>query len=147
MKPEDFEGSWSLESCLIEYDDGRIAYPVGPDVTGVIAYQRGRVSVMFGSRDRARFTHTNPFVSTDAERAAAFLAFFAYSGTYDVVDDVVVHHVDICLFPNWEGADQHRTARLDGDRLRLEGRSGEGTPRASTMRLIWQRMAPHQPLH
>jgi hypothetical protein len=146
MTPPDLEGTWSLESCLFEYDDGRITYPVGHDVTGVIVYSRGRVSVMFGARDRTPFALTNPYSSTEAERAAAFLGFFAYSGTYDVVGDLVVHHVDICHFPNWEGVDQHRSARLDGDRLLLEGRAGEGTPRASTMRLVWTRMEPHQPL-
>jgi hypothetical protein len=146
MTPLDLEGTWSLESYLIEYDDGRVTYPLGPDVTGVIAYQQGRVSVLLGARERARFAHANPYSSTEVERAAAFQGFFAYAGTYDVDGDVVRHHVDVCQFPNWEGADQVRRATLDGDRLCLEGRASEGTPRASTLRLVWQRLAPDQPL-
>ena len=146
MTPQDFEGTWSLESYRVDYDDGRVAYPFGDDVTGVISYQQGRVSVIFGSCDRPRFAHDSPQFSTDAERSAAGQGFFAYSGTYDVVDNVVVHHIDICLFPNWVGDDQFRTARFDGDLLRLEFRAGEETSRASTLRLVWKRMAPHQPL-
>jgi len=112
----------------------------------VIAYQQGRVSVIFGSSDRPRFAHESPQFSTDAERAAAGQHFFAYSGTYDVVDNVVTHHIDLCLFPNWVGEDQSRTARFDGDLLRLEFRGGEGTARASTLRLVWKRLAPHAQL-
>lgn len=61
----------------------------------------------------------------------------SYAGTYDVEGDVISHHVELSLFPNWEGGVQRRTARRVGRELHLEARLEEGTPEARTARLVW----------
>lgn len=60
-----------------------------------------------------------------------------YSGRYDVVDDGVVHHVDICVVPNFVGAAMKRIVELDGDELSLLTEpDADGTVR----RVRWRRL-------
>jgi Lipocalin-like domain len=48
-----------------------------------------------------------------------FSTYLAYCGRYEVEGDVVVHHIEMSLFPNWVGGDQRRQSELSGDKLVL----------------------------
>jgi transposase len=48
-----------------------------------------------------------PCVSTDEEKVKLFNTMLAYSGTYTVEDDRVIHHVDAAWNPAWLAAFIH----------------------------------------
>jgi Lipocalin-like domain len=45
--------------------------------------------------------------------------FIAYAGPFsaDAGNGTVTHHVDVSLFPNWQGRDQVRRVTIEGGRL------------------------------
>jgi hypothetical protein len=64
----------------------------------------------------------------------------AYGGRYEVDGDVIIHKVDISMFPNWKGGVQKRQLAVNADgTLTLSARLEEGTPQARTARLVWRR--------
>ena len=56
---------------------------------------------------------------SEEERAAAFSTYLSYCGTYEVEGDVVVHHIEMSLFPNWVGGEQKRQFEPSDDKLVL----------------------------
>ena len=54
---------------------------------------------------------------SDEEKIALFDTMFAYSGTYAVEVDRVVHHVDLSWNEAWSGTDQVRFCRVDDQTL------------------------------
>ena len=65
--------------------------------------------------------------------------FIAYAGPFsvDVGNGTVTHHVDVSLFPNWQGHDQVRRVTIEGGRLsiiasdRTSGKAGPFTAKRS----------------
>ena len=57
---------------------------------------------------------------TDEERAAAFRSTLAYSGKYRTEGNKIVIKVDIAADESWNGTEQVRYFRLEGDRLHIE---------------------------
>ena len=54
--------------------------------------------------------------------------------------DHVTHHVELAIFPNWQGGTQRRRIVWgDNGELMLVARLEEGTPEARTARLTWRR--------
>jgi hypothetical protein len=101
-------GHWQLVSFSEARHDGTIVDVFGPDPRGFISYlASGHMSVVFASADRAPFSGAWDEVTAD-EKAARFDGLVAYSGRYTLHDDRVVHHVDVCWIPNWEGRDLER---------------------------------------
>jgi hypothetical protein len=69
--------------------------------------------------------------------------FIAYAGPFsvDVDDGTVTHHVDISLFPNWQGEDQVRRVTIVGERLSIvasDRTSADG--RTFHSELVWLRV-------
>ncbi|MGY0061928.1 lipocalin-like domain-containing protein [Streptomyces sp. LZ34] len=140
-------GAWTLASYVTaDADGGHAEHPLGADAQGVIIYTAdGFMSVQISSSGRPAYSDGALHGGTPPERAAAAVGYLAYAGTYSVADDVVTHQPTTSLFPNWEGADVPRRARITGDTLTLDliepilknGRERTGT-------LTWRR-APHHP--
>jgi hypothetical protein len=57
---------------------------------------------------------------TDADRTAAFRSMLSYSGRYHVEEDKIIIKVDIAWDESWNGTDQVRFYRIEGDRLHIE---------------------------
>ncbi len=66
--------------------------------------------------------------------------FVAYAGRYTADGDHVVHHVELSLFPDWVGTDQHRFAELSEHTLTLSARPLLLAGKQQVPRLIWQRV-------
>lgn len=140
-------GAWTLVSYATSGTDGGDAeHPLGADAHGVIIYTAdGFMSVQISSSGRPAYSDGAPHGGSPSERAAAAAGYLAYAGTYSVADDVVTHQPTASLFPNWEGADVPRRARITGDTLTLDlvepilknGRQHTGT-------LTWRRAPHHQ---
>jgi hypothetical protein len=117
---EQLIGSWALESVEL-LRDGRPtgATPFGARPSGMLHYlPDGRMVVLIAHDGRVPMAGDRQSAS-DAEWAKAARSFTGYAGTWDVVGDHVVHHVDINSYQNEAGADYPRIARLENDRLSL----------------------------
>ena len=102
--------------------DGASRLPLGADPLGQLTYDGdGRMAVQFGRRGRAPFASAEMRGGTAEEMKAAFHGYVAYFGTYTVDEaaGTVTHAVEGSLFPNWEGQEQVRRYRLEGNRLTL----------------------------
>jgi hypothetical protein len=142
MSPNQFVGSWRLLSTEVNAASGEVTYPFGQDATGSLIYtQDGHMAVAIMNGNRPNFASPD-MRGTAQEKLAAFDSYLSYFGTYEVKVDRVIHHVDLCLFPNWSGGDQERFFEFSGDRLTLRTppMMMEGVER--TAQLIWQRVPP-----
>ena len=66
----------------------------------------------------------------------------SYSGPYEVLpdQDTVIHHIEVCSYPNWIGNAQVRFAKLQRDVLTLSAKpmALQGVER--TAELVWERV-------
>ena len=131
-------GRWRIVEWVQHFDDGRRLYPLGRDLNGFIQYDADRMFCFLCSADRKPLSGSQ-WTAPDAEKAAAYASCLAYSGTYDVSGNEVLHRVDVSLYPNWVGTTQRRRAKLEDERLVLSARLEDGTPQARTADLIWER--------
>jgi Lipocalin-like domain len=53
----------------------------------------------------------------DDEKIALFNSMVAYSGTYTIQPDRVIHHVDMSWNETWSGTDQVRFCKIEGNIL------------------------------
>ena len=70
---------------------------------GIVVYTPERVTFLIVKDDRIRPERLPP---PDEEKIALFDSMFAYSGSYTVESDRVIHHVDISWNEAWSGTDQ-----------------------------------------
>jgi hypothetical protein len=106
----------------------------------------GRMAVVMAAGERR-------YGPSDAERAALHRAMGAYSGTYTVEGNRFITTVDVAWNLIWEGTEQVRQYRLEGDQMVLDltgvrradgrlvfapqDREEVGTPLVA--RLVWKR--------
>jgi hypothetical protein len=116
-------GAWRLVSYRSrDITSGVVSYPMGENATGWILYTPdGYMSAQIQAETPAPdYAVGDPHGGTDHETTAAARAYLAYSGPYQVTaDDMLTHHMDVSLFPNWLGQTQIRTVELTGRRLQL----------------------------
>jgi hypothetical protein len=113
-------GTWHL----IEWDctlDGRYHnHPFGADAKGQIIYtDDGQMSAILMRRQRPLFAKANLAGGSDEEKVTAVNGYVSYAGTYSLDGNLVSHHVQFSLLPNWIGTDLVRqvTWLEDGDLL------------------------------
>ncbi len=139
-------GHWQLESFTEQREDGTSFDVWGPDPTGYITYlPSGHMSVVFAGTQRKPYAGAWSGVSAE-DKAANYEAMVAYSGRYTVHEDRIVHHVDVCWIPNWEGRDLERhVTLLEGDRLRLRTPSERFGRRQPVQDVLVRRLAQLAP--
>ncbi len=132
-----FLGSWSLVSYLLTTPNGQTEHPYGEDAVGCILYTGdGHMAAHLMRRQRAHFRSEYRQESTPDERAAAYLDYLSYCGSYTVQPgaETVTHHVEASSFPNWVGRDLVRKYRFSGDTLTLGVAATDGSERT----LVWK---------
>jgi hypothetical protein len=77
------------------------------------------------------------------ERAIAFDKVLAYSGTYEVRGEVVVHHVLASSIPSDSGRDRIRGFKLEDDRLILMAPPVIVDGVEQLHRIVWRRRDPN----
>jgi Lipocalin-like domain len=114
-------GAWTLQSYESTSVDGSdTIYPLGKDARGIIMYTPdGYMSAQIMRSERTPFDRNDPHLAHQDELAAAAGGYFNYAGPYTVDDDVIAHHVELSLVPNWIGGIQYRKARLEDSHLEL----------------------------
>lgn len=137
----DLVGRWDVVAWEQVYDDGRRELPMGEQLEGFIRYLAdGDMVCMISRGGRAPFTHGGQWHAPQADKAAAYQSMLSYAGRWRLDGDVITHHVQFSLFPNWVGSEQKRRVEPQPDgTLALTARLEENTPQARTARLVWRR--------
>ena len=108
-------GSWRMTSWMTrDVATGERKETLGRHPRGIVVYTPERVT-FFILRDNRRRPERLP--PSDEEKIALFDSMFAYSGSYSVEPDRVVHHVDMSLNEAWSGTEQVRFCNVDEDTL------------------------------
>lgn len=135
-------GTWELVGMASIGDGGKRTPPSDgwENAKGYITYAPGgRMFALLSKQDKPPIGYPD---IDDAKRIDAHKSMVAYTGRYDFHGDHVLHHVDICWIPDWEGADQRREVALDGDLLTLttpHGRRPDGS--MASFSLEWRKIA------
>jgi hypothetical protein len=141
MRRDDILGTWRLASYTAERV-GELSNPLGHDPVGIIMYTAdGYMSAQLMRRDRPAYDKAITGGGTTEQMAAAAGGYLCYTGPYtlDEAADVLHHHVEVSLLPNWIGGVQVRNAQLDSDMLTLSAEITSRKGVASTHVLVWRR--------
>ncbi|MBX9295031.1 lipocalin-like domain-containing protein [Chromobacterium piscinae] len=105
-------GSWRLVSFDLELQESKErTQPWGEHSNGHLIFSAdGRMMVLVTAKAREPG-------SSDAQQAALFRTVMAYTGQYRVDGDRFIVKVDTCWNEVWNGTEQERFYRLDGDEL------------------------------
>lgn len=88
---------------------------------------------------------TRSFAEAKAlERASAAAGYLSYAGRFEVIGDLVHHHVELSLFPDWVGGVQVRhidwITNKDGTTDLELSTAHEPQERSAVNRLRWRRI-------
>jgi hypothetical protein len=140
----DLVGTWRLLAWTSVGDDG-VIHPMGERPEGVLVYTAdGTMITTHGRPGRPRIDSVDMHGGPERQRLEAMTTFFAYSGTFCVDGDDVLHAVEMSLYPNWVGTVQRRHVRLsaDGCELTLSADPFVVRGRLGTQVLTWERVSP-----
>jgi hypothetical protein len=87
---------------------------LGRNPCGWIIYTPERVMVIVLKNGRKKPIGLIP---TSEEKLALYDTMFAYSGTYTVQSDRVIHHLDMSWNEAWAGTEQVRFCKIQGNTL------------------------------
>ena len=107
-------GSWKLVSFVGEVKDStERTYPWGDNPNGYLVISSdGRMMAVLTARERKAGT-------TDAEQAALLRTMSAYTGHYRIEGDRVITKVEASWNESWNGTEQERFFKIDGEQLEL----------------------------
>ena len=144
-EPSDLHGGWRLTRWDYTIDGEFRGYSMGEDAKGQIIYTPdGNRSAILSQADRPPVDAVAFHQATVEERNRAALSYVSYGGTWELSDEVVTHHVEFALFPNWIGTDLVREVSWDGDSLVLTGvPETSASGKVVVNRLFWERAAKH----
>ncbi len=134
--PEDLVGVWRLVSWQVIVDNGPPRDVFGLHPKGYLILTReGRATALTTAEDR------NPG-TTDADRAALHRSMLAYTGKYRIEGHDFVTLVDVSWNEEWNGTEQRRHFRIDGDKLLIETAPAPSIVFPGTTdfrRIVWER--------
>ena len=113
---------WVVGAAIVDGQKGRegISCPFGEHAQGTLIYTAdGWMSAQLTARDRPSLATDDVAAGPDAKRAAAYSSYLAHRGRYRAEDGVVIHEVQMSLFPNWVGTQPVRLCELAGATLVL----------------------------
>lgn len=134
-------GEWILVSWTGVDGDGSPVKHGGDSPTGELIYlPSGRLAVQIQHDGREPFGSREWTAGDEAERAAAYSTYNAYSGTFSLPwPGVVVHHVEQAIHPDQPGMDKRREYVLEGDELVLRTQDVETPSGPASSELRWRR--------
>ena len=104
-------GSWRMTSWMTrDVSTGERQPALGQEPHGIVIYTPERVIFFILRNNRNRPQRLPP---SDEEKIALFDSMFAYSGSYTIESDRVVHHVDMTWNEAWSGTEQVRFCKVD----------------------------------
>jgi hypothetical protein len=148
LKADELIGTWRLRSWKNVAGDGSAVDPMGENPVGYIFYNHdGYVSVEMMAAHRAPYQQPDVLGGTLEERSDALSTYTSYSGRFEVLpdQDTVIHHIEVCSYPNWVGDAQVRFAKLDGDLLTLSTEPMTLQGEELRAELVWERVGRDRP--
>jgi hypothetical protein len=101
---------------------GETTDAMGPHPNGYIAYHAdGRMMALVISSQRVKLKEARP---SNQEKIELFDSMLAYSATYTLTENEVIHHVDATWNPAFAG-ELRRPYTLEGDTLVISGAPGK----------------------
>jgi hypothetical protein len=136
-------GVWRLVSYQAQGGDGKISYPLGKQLSGLLSYtEQGFMSVQVMKLDRPKYSSKDLQLSLMEEMAAAANGYIAYAGRFSVDEaaGTVTHHIELSLSPTWVATDQIRFVALSADRLHLSGAAVKINGMLQAPHSVWKRV-------
>ena len=129
-------GTWKLVSWQVIVENKPPRNVFGAHPKGFLILTReGRAIVLTTAQDR------RPGMG-DAERAALHKSMLAYSGKYRIEGNDFVTAVDVSWNEEWNGTEQKRHFRLEGDKLFIESAPAPSIlfpGKTDFRRIVWER--------
>lgn len=141
FRPEQLLGHWALVSFTEKQSGGDWFEALGPNAKGSINYSAdGYMNALIGAVDRPRFKGEWSTIPLH-DKAQCLDRMVAYGGRFSVTDDRVLHHVEICWIPNWEGRTLERLVSFpkDGQLLLRTPEIADGRARP-LQEVLWERV-------
>jgi hypothetical protein len=133
-------GTWKLISFELKKDD-RIYYPMGENPLGFLMYgENKRMIVMMSDKDRSPIASEDITNIPADEKSQLADGFIAYSGTYKILNDKIVHYVEMSFIPNWIGRPLERFYELDDGKLILKTPPEKIDGMVFISRIIWEKI-------
>jgi hypothetical protein len=136
-------GTWQIQSWVAtDTESGAVVNVFGEKPSGHIIYTTGGNMAVMLTADGRKNLSGDRYNTPAEERAQAFSTHAAYSGTYEVTGEGIMHHVKASSFQNWVGTDQLRYVDIKGDTLTMKTPPLKGPPDGKTkvMTLVFKRM-------
>ena len=136
-------GAWKLLSWVSEdAESGKISNVFGEKPNGYLIYTPGGRMTVNLSADGRKPLSGDRFTTPAEERAQAFSTGIAYSGTYDITPEGIMHRVEVASFQNWVGTEQFRYVVVEGDTMNVKTPPIKGPPDGKTkvMTLVFKRI-------
>lgn len=126
MKRDELLGTWTLDSFELRDQAGKVVRPHGGEESGIIIYAAdGYMAVEVAYRRSGANSAEGSFTS--------------YSGTWEIAEGRVLHHVRWSSNPALVGTVQKRTPSIEGDRLTLEAFPSLAAGPGMTALIRWRR--------
>jgi hypothetical protein len=118
---EEIVGTWVAVSQYVDQDGKRLE-PFGSNPKGMVVYDgAGRFILVLQKGTLPKFASNNRMSGSPEENKAIVQGSIAYFGRYTVDEESgkLQLHYDGSTFPNWDGEDQTRFIKIDGDQLNM----------------------------
>ena len=134
-------GTWKLRSLTwVDAETGKQSTSFGIHPVGYLNYSSdGRVMAVLLAENRVA---PGGAIPSDSEAAALFKTMVAYTGTFTVEGNQVMHNVDASWNEAWTGTQLIRSYKLDGSSLTLTTAPARGaiTGQLGVATLVWERI-------
>ena len=134
----DIAGTWMVVSVK-EEKSGQTTDFFGPNPQGQMMFDsNGRFMQILMRDDVPKIVGQGRFQATPDEAQAVLRSIAGYYGTYALPESgKLVLRIERATLANWNGTEQQRTFRIEGDELRM---INPPNLRAGTVETVWRRM-------
>ena len=136
MEASPLIGSWKVVSMQTIVDGSEPQNNFGSQPKGYLVLTREGRMIGIGTAENRKGG------TSDAEQLALYKSLFAYSGKYRIEGGDFITTVDVSWNESWNGTEQRRHFRIEGDKLFIEtvpGPSALFPGKTSFGRLVFER--------
>jgi Lipocalin-like domain len=129
-------GVWKLASWQVIVENGPPQDEFGSHPKGFLVLTHEGRSIVVTTADHRRGG------MSDSERAALHKSMLAYTGKYRVEGGDLIIRVDVSWNEKWNGTEQRRHFRIEGDKLFIESAPGPSIlypGKTDFRRVVWER--------
>ena len=129
-------GNWKLVSWQVIVENEAPQNVFGSDPKGYLILTRDGRSIVVTTADNRKGG------MGDAERAALHKSMLAYSGKYRIEGNDFITLVDVSWNEEWNGTEQRRHFRVEGDKLFIESAPAPSIVfpgKTDFRRIVWER--------